>query len=409
MARTLEPMVASLRRSRRCPCAVLALLVGIISTGCGGSSDSPTPVPLKPPSDLIYASGEATYTVGVAMAPNAPTSGGGTPTAYTVAPALPAGLALNPTTGVIAGTPTSAAEAAAYTIKASNAAGYAEVAVLVKVAAALQPPTELVYEANPVSYNMGAAIAANTPTNQGGAPTAYTVAPSLPAGLALNPTTGVVTGTPTAATAQATYQVRASNAAGRTEAHLVVTVTATLQPPTALSYATSPVDFTEGKAIAANTPTISGGIPTGYSVTPPLPAGLSLNSVTGDITGTPTTATAQAVYTIRAFNAAGSTSVGLPISVASSGGGTRNVLISWPASKESGVNKLGGGYKVSITGRPDVAVPWVSGRAAPTRTTVQLPRGTYTVTVSSFAALDGKGGNSGTVSEASPPRVITVD
>lgn len=49
------------------------------------------------------------------------------------------------------------------------------------------------------------------------------------------------------------------------------------------------------------------GTVTSYSVNPALPAGLSLNTTTGVISGTPTTAAAWNNYIITATNASGST------------------------------------------------------------------------------------------------------
>jgi len=46
----------------------------------------------------------------------------------------------------------------------------------------------------------------------------------LPAGLSLNTSTGVITGTPTAPAAQATYTVTATNAAGPDNVPLMITV-----------------------------------------------------------------------------------------------------------------------------------------------------------------------------------------
>ncbi len=86
---------------------------------------------------------------------------------------------------------------------------------------------------------------------------------------------------------------------------------------------------------------------------------------------------------------------------------TRTVTLTWNANRESGVNKAGGGYRVSIVGQPDVVVPWVSGPAAPTTTTVQLPSGTYTVSIRAYAALDATGGTAGSVS--APSQTVTVN
>ncbi len=75
------------------------------------------------PANLTYALNPATYTAGHAIAPNTPTSSGGAVTSYTVLPALPPGLTLSPTTGIISGTPTDVAPAADYDITAANSGG----------------------------------------------------------------------------------------------------------------------------------------------------------------------------------------------------------------------------------------------------------------------------------------------
>jgi hypothetical protein len=70
---------------------------------------------------LSYQSPQ-TFTVGTAIAALAPTVTG-TVAGYSVSPALPAGLALDASTGAITGTPTAPAATAAYTVTASNAGG----------------------------------------------------------------------------------------------------------------------------------------------------------------------------------------------------------------------------------------------------------------------------------------------
>lgn len=84
--------------------------------------------------------------------------------------------------------------------------------------------------------------------------------------------------------------------------------------PSGLSYGTNPASYTQFIAIASNTPTVTGTV-VSYSVSPALPAGLSLNTSTGVITGTPTTVTAQATYTVTATNTAGFTTCGVVITV----------------------------------------------------------------------------------------------
>lgn len=75
--------------------------------------------------------------------------------------------------------------------------------------------------------------------------------------------------------------------------------------PTGLSYS-SPVQAILGKPITPMSPTVTGTVAS-YSVNPALPTGLSLDSATGKITGTPTVRSSRASYTVSAVNAGGTT------------------------------------------------------------------------------------------------------
>jgi hypothetical protein len=87
-------------------------------------------------------------------------------------------------------------------------------------------PSNLTYATNPAVYTTGVAITNNTPSSTGGVVVSYSVSPSLPAGLSLSTSTGVISGTPAAITAQATYTVTAANSGGSTTASLVITIAA---------------------------------------------------------------------------------------------------------------------------------------------------------------------------------------
>ncbi len=180
--------------------------------------------PVKAPSGLSYATNPASYTVGVAIKDNAPTLAVGGGIAYSVSPALPAGLALDAGTGVLSGTPTVVTAQATYTITAKNSAGSTSVALLLAVVE--EAPAGLTYAVNPATYTAGQGIASNAPSSTGGTPTNYTSVPTLPAGLVLDPATGILTGTPTAVTAQADYTITAANSGGSTQATLTLTVEA---------------------------------------------------------------------------------------------------------------------------------------------------------------------------------------
>ena len=90
-------------------------------------------------------------------------------------------------------------------------------------------------------------------------------------------------------------------------------VTLALAAPSALSY-TSPNAFPLNVAITPLFPTVT-GVVASYAISPALPTGLSLNTTTGYITGTPTVASASATYTVTATNPSGNTTFGVVISV----------------------------------------------------------------------------------------------
>jgi autotransporter-associated beta strand protein len=82
------------------------------------------------PSGLSYAS--ISSTVGTAITSVNPTVTG-TPTSYSIFPALPAGLTFSTTTGVISGAPSATAASATYTVTATNAGGSTTATFIVAV------------------------------------------------------------------------------------------------------------------------------------------------------------------------------------------------------------------------------------------------------------------------------------
>jgi large repetitive protein len=130
----------------------------------------------------------------------------------------------------------------------------------------------------------------------------FRVNPDLPSGLSIDELSGVISGTPTKASASATYVVSATGAGIRVTFPLVLSVT---EPPRDLSY-TSPVGATVGVALAPQKPRISGSVDH-YVVSPTLPPGIVINSTSGILSGTPSEAKKLAPYTITASSLAGHT------------------------------------------------------------------------------------------------------
>ncbi|MBS1960622.1 MAG: putative Ig domain-containing protein [Bdellovibrionales bacterium] len=263
------------------------------------------------PTTLTYGANPLVATKGVAIAADTPSSAGGAVVSYSVNPALPAGLVLDPSTGVISGTPSVLAVSAAYVVTATNSGGSTNASLTIQVNDVA--PTALAYAANPLVATKGVQITADAPTVTGGPIVLYSVVPNLPTGLLLNAMTGVVSGTPTAISPLTAYTITATNSGGSKTAILNIQVNDAA--PSGLAYSKNPLVATKGVAIAADTPSSAGGAIVSYSVNPALPTGLVLNATTGVITGTPTVLQASANYVVTATNSGGSSTATLAIAV----------------------------------------------------------------------------------------------
>lgn len=91
--------------------------------------------------------------------------------------------------------------------------------------------------------------------------------------------------------------------------------TTDLEPPSSLQY-TTPNTYIVNTAIATLSPIVSGGAVASYTISPALPAGLSISPVTGQISGIPLAAAGLTTYTVTAANDSGSTTFDIQITVA---------------------------------------------------------------------------------------------
>jgi uncharacterized repeat protein (TIGR01451 family) len=289
-----------------------AALYTVTATNSGGSIGAGVTLTVNdtPPAGLAYSPPALTCTKGSPCSLGPPTSSGGAITGFSIAPALPAGLSID-ASGVLTGTPGALAAAQAYTVTATNSGGTttASVSVTVKDVA----PSGLAYSPAALVCTRGVACSLGPPSSGGGAVVSYSVSPTLPPGLALAPGSGVVSGAPLALSNATAYTVTATNTGGSSSAQISVTVND--QAPASLAYSNNPALFAAGTAIASDTPSLSGGTPTSWTVAPALPAGLSLNPSTGLITGTPAAAAASAAFTVTATNSGGAAQVSLRLAI----------------------------------------------------------------------------------------------
>ncbi len=295
--------------------ATLLMPLAIVVTGCSNGDGGTTNV-LAAPAGLVERDESPIYAVGVPIVPETVSNSGGAITQCTVSPPLPPGLSLDSQSCTISGTPVGVSHATVYTVTASNAAGSTTTRVEIEVKGAPIAPDGLDYLDRSIIYPTNASITPNTPISTGGEITQYSVSPVLPAGLAIDPQTGIITGIPTTVTAPAVYTVMGANSVDSVQALLTIEVVAVAVPPAGLVYADSLPEYIVGVPIVDNEPEYSGGEATQFSVSRALPAGLSFNTQTGVISGTPSAELAQTTFVVTASNSAGSVTTQFTITVA---------------------------------------------------------------------------------------------
>ena len=269
--------------------------VAISAINAGGTGTKTLTITINPLAPVISSNSTATGTTGAAFSYTITASN--TPASYS-ATGLPSGLSINTSTGVITGTPT-ASSTSSVAINATNAGGTGTKTLTITI----NPPAPVISSNGSASGTTGVAFsytitASNTPTSYS--------ATGLPSGLSINTSTGVISGTPTVS-GTSNVTINAINASGTG----TKTLTITINPPAPVISSNSTATGTTG-TVFSYTITAS-NTPASYSATG-LPAGLSINTSTGAISGIPT-ATGTFNVTINAINTGGTGSKNLAITI----------------------------------------------------------------------------------------------
>ncbi|MGB9491272.1 MAG: Ig domain-containing protein, partial [Terriglobales bacterium] len=233
----------------------------------------------------------AAGTVGTSYSQTLAATGGITPYSWAVTTgSLPAGLSLNASTGAITGKPTGPQVGAiSFTVTVTDSESPTKTATANLSITISAPP--LTITTNSLSTGVLNQSYSQTVQATGGV-TPYTwsiSSGSLPAGLSINGSTGAITGTPTA-TGTSTFTVQVTDVETPTEQTATKNLSITINNSAPLQVTTTSMpagvintSYTNGFLAA------SGGIqPYTWSISSgSLPAGLTLNASTGQISGTP--------------------------------------------------------------------------------------------------------------------------
>ena len=224
---------------------------------------------------------------------------GGAVVVWSVSPSLPQGLSLNSSSGTISGIPAVITSLQQYIISATNTAGQSSITIAIVI----NPTIPNIANIAQQTLIQGGLISPITFTNTGGAVDNWTITPSLPSNLSLNNTTGIISGTPITTNPLTNYTVVANNITGSDSA----TIDIVINPSTPNIVDVGSQDYIEGRTITPLNFINNGGLASTWSSTPSLPSGLvfSVSNNNGMISGTPSTISLLATYTITAGNITG--------------------------------------------------------------------------------------------------------
>ncbi|ULT73295.1 putative Ig domain-containing protein [Pseudomonas sp. BC42] len=249
----------------------------------GTSSPATVTITVSAPSITLSPGSLSNGSVGTAYSQTVTATGGTAPYTYAITSgSLPAGLILNTATGAISGTPMASGtlNLTITATDANSATGSQAFSITIGVQA-------------PVANAVSATVAANSSANPitlnitGGAASSVAIATAASHGTATASGTSI-TYTPTAGySGSDSFTYTATNAGGTSSP---ATVTLTVSAPSLVLTPASLGAGTAGSAYSATLSATGGTAPYTYAITSgSLPAGLSLNTASGLISGTPTT------------------------------------------------------------------------------------------------------------------------
>ena len=247
--------------------------------------------------DISYANSPFTFTKNSPVSGATPINDGGVAVTWTVTSGtLPIGITLSSTTGELTGTPTAVYATASVTITATNPAGDNSDTISITVNDIAPVFT---YTSLEVTLTNNTATT-RSPISTGGAVTSWEFIGTEPLGLDFEGGNGTIWGTPIAVQSKTQYLIWGNNSGGQHLVYMNITIS---DVPVSLSYASDNYNLTRGITMVTPISPVYTGIVDIWGIEPsPTLAGLSWDSSTGVISGTPNINMTRTEYTVWANN-----------------------------------------------------------------------------------------------------------
>ncbi|SOE21059.1 ELWxxDGT repeat-containing protein [Spirosomataceae bacterium TFI 002] len=333
------------------------------SGGCNAATATTSvAISNNPSATIVYAGSPYCSSASSAAVTLTGTTGGG----FTSAPE---GLVINSTTGQIT---TSSSTAGVYTVTYTVAAsgGCNAATATTSVTISNNPSATIAYAGSPYCSSASSAAVTLTGTTGGG----FT---SAPEGLVINSTTGqITTSSSTAGVYTVTYTVAASG--GCNAATATTSVTISNNPSATIAYAGSPYCSSASSAAVTLTGTTGGGFTSA-------PEGLVINSTTGQITTSSSTAGVYTVtYTVAASGGCNAATATTSVTISNNPSATIAYAGSpYCSSASSAAVTLTGTTGGGFTSAPEgLVINSTTGQITPSSSTAGVYTVTYTVAAS---------------------------
>ncbi len=281
------------------------LAVSVTATSVANTTKTASVSVTDTPPPSITTTSVPAATVGTAYSTTLVGSGGaGTVTWSVSAGSLPAGLSLSAGTGVISGTPTTAATST-FTVQLADSASPVMTATQ-QLSLTVKPAPLAIMSTSLPNGTVNSNYSTTLQATGGTTPYTWSVTiGNLPAGLTLNASTGVIAGIPTGS-GTFTFTVTATDSTTPTAMTAVQQFSILVNPSLSVSTTSLP-DATVGTSYSQTLQSSGGTPPVTWSVTVgSLPAGLSLDSAKGVISGSPTTS-GPSNFTVQASDSSSPT------------------------------------------------------------------------------------------------------